>query len=304
MAVSPVLRVAADDIKPAPGRLTNAGLISSICGQMRILSDSETRDALQRLDLDLDRATGSGFAFADRAPQTFYGWHAHGYHQLLYARHGTTQLETAQARFLLPAERAAWIPAGLRHRTLIADGEGVSLYFAPETIAAPGDRVRILVAPALMREMILHALRRPRAASVADPLAQGYFALLAQLCGDWLGDELPFRLPRAGHPAIARAMDAAVADPGAVTLATAVAAARVSERTFRRLFARETGMTWQAWLNQARMLAAMGRLAAGARVTDVAIEVGFASLSAFARAFATLTGESPARYRRRVRGRS
>ncbi len=60
----------------------------------------------------------------------------------------------------------------------------------------------------------------------------------------------------------------------------------MSERSFRRHFAEETGMGWQAWLAQARILTAMTALAAGDRVTNVAADTGYASLSAFAKAFA------------------
>jgi AraC-like DNA-binding protein len=190
---------------------------------------------------------------------------------------------------------------GVRRRTLVSDVDGVSLYFAPAAVPGGGARVRILVADPLMREMILHARRWPPGTAEDDPLAQSYFATLALLCAEWLRSELPLRLPRAADPAIARAMDYAAADPGAANAAGAQAAAGMSERNFRRRFAEATGMTWQAWLSQARIMQAMGALAAGARVTDAAAEAGFSSLSAFALAFARLCGETPSAYRARVR---
>ena len=264
---------------------------------MRALDGDETRAILQAHGLD--RPTGIGFAFLDPARHIVYDWHAHDYHQLIYAGGGPTQIETERGRHILPHGRAAWIPAGTRHRTLIAAAEGASLYFSPEAVADPSSRVRILVASPLMREMILFATRWERGASEADPLAASFLRTLALLCGEWLESELPLFLPGAAHPAIRRAMDYAGADPGAATQAGAIAAAAVSERTFRRLFARETGLGWQAWLTQARILTAMGLLTRGGRITDVAAEVGYASLSAFARAFAQLTGEAPAVFRRR-----
>lgn len=267
---------------------------------MRRLDQQETTQRLR--DYRLDRPTGPGFAFRDRARNTFYDWHSHPYHQLLYAIEGATQVEIADARFLLPPGRAAWIPAGVRHRTLVGDIDGASLYFAPEAVADPGGRVRILHASPLMREMILHALRWPLGASEHDPLAASFIATLALMCGEWLESELPLRLPSARDPGLARAMDYAVADPGQATLAGALAAAAMSERTFRRRFARETGLTWQAWLTQARLMEAMSLLAAGGRVTDVAADVGYASLSAFAKAFTLLTGEAPTAFRRRGGG--
>jgi AraC-like DNA-binding protein len=264
---------------------------------MKALNDEETRAALH--SYGLDRPSGIGFAFLDRARNTFYDWHAHDYHQLIYAIDGPTQIESARGRHILPAGRAAWIPAGTRHRTLISDAKGVSLYFSPDVVPDPPGRVRILAASPLMREMILHGARWPLGASEADPLAASFLHTLALLCGEWLEAELPLHLPGARHLAILRAMDHAVADLAGATQAGAIGAAAMSERSFRRLFARETGISWQAWLGQARILMAMGLLAEGRRVTDVAAEVGYASLSAFAQAFAKLAGEPPAVFRQR-----
>lgn len=265
---------------------------------MKTLTPAETATVLE--NYGLTTPSGTGFAFRDPMRTVHYDWHDHSYHQLLYAISGTAQIETQAARLFLPPGRAAWIPAGLAHRTLISDVDGASLYFAPEAMPNPGARLRILIATPVMREMILHALRWPQGTSAADPLAQSFFGTLALLCGEWLEGELPLSLPRATNPAITRAMDGAIADPAAATLTRALAVAHMSERSFRRAFATETGMSWQGWLGHARILAAMALLAEGRRVTDVAADVGFQSLSAFAKAFARLTGENPTEYRRRA----
>jgi hypothetical protein len=267
---------------------------------MRKLTQEETTIALS--GYGLDRPSGLGFALADGARNTLYDWHAHDYHQLLYATAGATWIETMHGRHVLPIGRAAWIPAYTRHRTLISHVDGASLYFSPDAVADSSDRIRIVVAPPMMREMILHAMRWPLGASDTDPVAASFFQTLIFLCAEWLESELPLFLPRADHPAIARAMDYASADPGMATQGGAMAAACLSERTFRRLFLRESGMSWQAWLTQLRILHAMSALLEGQRITDVAIDVGYASLSAFARAFTQLTGESPSSFRRRNRG--
>ena len=150
-----------------------------------------------------------------------------------------------------------------------------------------------------MREMILHATRWPLGASEVDPVAASFLHTLALLCSEWLAAELPLYLPGAVHRSIVRAMDYASADLAGASQAGATAAAGMSERSFRRLFVKETGMGWQAWIGQARILMAMGLLIEGRRVTDVAADVGYASLSAFAHAFAKLAGEPPANFRQR-----
>lgn len=150
-----------------------------------------------------------------------------------------------------------------------------------------------------MREMILFSTRWPLGASETDPLADSFLRALALLCGEWLQRELPLFLPSAAHPSIRRAMDYALHDLAAATLSEALGHAALSERTFRRLFARETGLSWQNWLGQARIQMAMGLLIQGQRITDVAADVGYASLSAFAKAFARVAGEGPAQFRQR-----
>lgn len=268
---------------------------------MKSLTDAETRDALH--SYGLDRPAGVGFAFLDRAQNIFYDWHSHDYHQLIYAIDGPTQIETGRGRHVLPTGRAAWIPAGTRHRTLASRAKGASLYFSPQIVPDGIGRVRILVANPLMREMILHATRWPLGAAEADPLAASFLRTLALLCGEWLDSELPLFLPGSTHPSILRAMDYAAANLAGATQVGAIAVAGMSERSFRRAFERETAMGWQAWLTQARILMAMGLLSEDRRITDIAADVGYASLSAFAQAFAKLAGEPPAQFRLRQRSR-
>jgi AraC-like DNA-binding protein len=265
---------------------------------MRRLTAKQTAATLR--DHGLDRPSRPAFAFRDQARGTFYDWHAHPNHQLIFALEGATQIETTQARYFLPLGRAAWIPAGVRHRTLITDFDGTSLYFSRTAVPASGDRIRILVADALMREMALYAMRWPRGAAQKNKIAASFFQTLSLLCAQWLESELPLSLPSAAHPGLVRAMDHALHDLDTATQAAACTEAGMSERTFRRLFLTETGVTWQVWLTQARILNAMALLAEGRRVTDVAADVGYRSLSAFAKAFFQLTGENPARYRQRT----
>lgn len=263
---------------------------------MRRLTAKATAETLRQHGLD--RPSEPVFAFRDPARNTFYDWHTHPNHQLIFALDGATQIETGQARYLLPVGRAAWIPAGVRHRTLVSDADGTSLYFAPGSVAG-GDRVRILLANALMREMVLYAMRWPRGASERDPLAKSFFHILSLFCAQWLEDELPLALPSANHAGLARAMDHALSNLAAVSQADVLKTSGMSERSFRRHILAETGMTWQSWLIQARILQAMALLTEGRRVTDVAAAVGYESLSAFAKAFAQLTGETPIAFRRR-----
>jgi AraC-like DNA-binding protein len=70
----------------------------------------------------------------------------------------------------------------------------------------------------------------------------------------------------------------------------------VSRRTFTRLFRAQTGVSFAAWRQQVCMLAAITRLSDGQPVTRVALELGYASASAFTSAFRRILGDTPSRY--------
>ena len=67
-----------------------------------------------------------------------------------------------------------------------------------------------------------------------------------------------------------------------------------------RVFAALFGTTPHQLRTQARLDRARQRLAQGAHVTDVCMEVGFSSLGSFSALFTRWTGTSPSRYRRVV----
>ena len=70
----------------------------------------------------------------------------------------------------------------------------------------------------------------------------------------------------------------------------------VDVKTIQRLCARELGMTFGQWRQQARLLHALERLARGEKVLDVALALGYESPSAFATMFKRQFGETPSAY--------
>lgn len=265
---------------------------------MKTLTAAETQAVLAQTGLD--RPRNAGFAIRTSSTSLFYDWHAHPYHQITYARGGTTQIEGPDGWHLLPTGHAIWIPANTRHRTMIRDLDGVSVYFeASDFPQSHAGIIQTFPVTTVVREMLFYALRWPDGPDEHTPLASHFFHTLGLLCHELMHAQTQtlFMLPRATHPSLVRAMDAALAHPGQASLRLALAQAGMSERSFRRHFLNETGITWQDWITQARLFHAATLLAHGQRVTDVAAQVGYASLSAFSKAFTQLTGHSPVRFR-------
>ena len=230
------------------------------------------------------------------------GWHSHEFHQLEYAFEGVAEVETETARYLLPPRQAVWIPAGVEHCSTLTHVKAVSVFFDPAMVLHAGDRVRILAAAPVLREMIRYARRWPISRTAPDPVADAFFAALALLVAEWLDDETPLCLPTTSDPLVAAAIaytDQHLAD---ATLHDVCSAVGASERSLRRAFVNATGMSWRQYLQESRLLKSMALLAEGDQSTlTIAMSVGFESASAFTRAFHRYAGETPKSYRRRTR---
>jgi len=224
-------------------------------------------------------------------------WHSHDMHQLQYAFEGAIEVEDERAHHLLPCSLAAWIPAGVAHRTSLHRVRSGSILFAPEAVQPAGERVRILEVSPLMREMIFEAMRWPLQ-QPQDPTARAYFAALALLCAEWIQKETPLSLPTARAPALQAALAYTRAHLGNGNFGAVCRSAGLSERTLRRRFQNELGMSWNEYRHRARLLAAADLLKRTATpIGLIAAQVGFESQSAFAKAFRALTGKNPRDFR-------
>ncbi|GIX34669.1 MAG: hypothetical protein KatS3mg126_0448 [Lysobacteraceae bacterium] len=74
----------------------------------------------------------------------------------------------------------------------------------------------------------------------------------------------------------------------------------LSTRSFARGLVRE-GVSWRGLLREQRMALARRRLAEGASVTALALELGYAEAASFSRAFRRTFGISPRAFRARQR---
>lgn len=94
------------------------------------------------------------------------------------------------------------------------------------------------------------------------------------------------------------AMDRAYSQP--LDIAALAAIANVSEAHFIRTFSATFGETPHRYLQRRRVERAMYLLrSTGRPVTEICLDVGFASLGTFSRIFNNIVGESPTEYRKR-----
>lgn len=226
-------------------------------------------------------------------------WHYHDMHQLMYAFEGSVEVECQSARYKVPHQFAAWIPAGMAHRTAIQKVRSGSVFFSPELMGTTApDKLLVIEANNLMREMILYAFRWPIRGE-NDPVRELFYECFAQLCGEWLQQEVPLVLPATDSPRINAVIHYTRAHLPTVKLEDVCHAVGMSPRSLRRNFQKEMGISWEDYRLRLRMYAAVEQLDNTRKpIGEVAEYVGYSSQPAFSRAFSAFMGMGPAAYRK------
>lgn len=225
--------------------------------------------------------------------------HSHGRAQLLYGSTGVVMVETPQGAWMMPPQRGLWIPAGITHTVRMLGAVRMrSLYFAPGAVPdMPAVCVVLGITP-LMRNLLAEAVKLPVEYNRAGRDGMVMALVLGELpCLP----ELPLSLPLPREPGLAARCRAFMAAPTAHdTIDDWARAARMSRRSFTRHFRAETGLSFVAWRQQACVMAALPRLAAGEAVTSVALDLGYANPAAFSAMFARTLGSAPRAYLERA----
>ncbi len=252
--------------------------------------------------IDVDVAPAQNFGFAEDRGSFASEVHSHARHQLLYASEGSLTLFASGLFWFLPAGRAAWIPPGVPHK-VEARGQVAlrTVYFANVVTshAAPTE-CRVFQLPRLGEELLFSAMAYDAEASPTRE-ADLIFSLLAELATRWAAEPSLLYMQVPQSPELRRAVTYLETNLATRVRVTDVAKeARLSVRSLHRQFKRELGLSFRAYDSRLRVVCAMASLAEpGSRVTSVAMNVGFESFGAFARAFRRIAGESPSAYRER-----
>jgi transcriptional regulator GlxA family with amidase domain len=160
------------------------------------------------------------------------------------------------------------------------------------------DAPRIIIAPLLMRQMVMHAMRWPLDRPADDATSGVYFECFARLCEEWIANEVKMVLPVSDDRRIAEIMEFTRKHIASVTLAHVCRAVGVSERSLRRQFASKVGISWEEYRQRLRIHLALDDLDATDKpIGTIAADNGYESQAAFARSFRAIIGMSPTEYR-------
>jgi AraC-like DNA-binding protein len=228
--------------------------------------------------------------------------HQHQTGQLVFAVRGVMLVKTPLARWTVPPQRALWVPPGHPHAIhVISTTEMRTVYCQPALIAQcesfiRRDEVHAVAASPLIRELVLglfdggfdHATRRLMVSLLLHTLQQT--------------PSLPTHLPMPANEGLRRALALMLETRHwQLPLHHLASAATMSERTFSRRFTAETGLSFRAWRQRARIVSSLDLLASDAPIKAIAHALQFESPAAYIASFRELLGCTPNAFRQQQR---
>ncbi len=226
--------------------------------------------------------------------------HSHSRAQLIYAISGSMKVTSQEGSWIVPPERAVWMPPGAEHfASALSDVEARFLYLDASAEILLPEKVTVVQMTALMRECLISFLKLPRLYE-EDGVAHHLLAVMLSELNAM--PVMPLYLPQPKTAALRKATVLLQEHfDNQPTLETIACKVGYGMRSFERHFIAETGLTWRSWVQQARLLEAISRLSIGNSVSDVAHALGYEGPSAFVSMFKKATGITPGKYFKAVK---
>ena len=221
--------------------------------------------------------------------------HLHPEDQLVYACRGVMTVRTSAGTWVVPAQRAVWIPARTPHSILISGAVSMRTVYLRARLVRELPRTCCVVnVSPLLQHLVVHLCSVGKLSRRSKTQAHLIDVVIDQLeTVQAVGLQLPSPSdPRAARVAAALQGNLDVSH----SLAWACKQAGASKRTIERLFQQEARMSLGKWRQQLRLMRSLQLLAAGEKITSAALEAGYSTPSAFIAMFRKALGTTPRRY--------
>jgi AraC-like DNA-binding protein/quercetin dioxygenase-like cupin family protein len=218
--------------------------------------------------------------------------HRHRRDQLIYAVTGLMRVRTESEAWIVPPDRAVYLPAGVTHSIGIrGDVEMRTLYIARNAVANLPSGATVIAVSTLLRELVLALIAEPL---LYDRAGRGG-AIVSLIVSEIVrAPRLPLVIPMPRDPRLRRVCTRLLADPSDTRPLVAWSEiAGASARTLARLFESELQLTFTAWRQRVRFHNALEAIARAEPIDQIAFRNGYRSPSAFSAAFRSVMGHAP-----------
>ena len=226
--------------------------------------------------------------------------HMHNRAQLLYPSEGAIRVHTQKHVWIVSAQSALWIPAGIEHSVVALSQVQLSTALVEtEVTSSLGTECLFIQMTGLLSALILRINQVERAhpnqgANTLELIKAIQTLILNEI---HQAAALPLELPWPNDARLISICESLLSTPQQTKNLDAWAdQIGTSARTLMRLFQKQTGLTYRAWIQQMHIALAMEKLAQGESVARVADALGYHSPSAFSAMFKRHLGQAPQQF--------
>jgi len=233
---------------------------------------------------------------SDHYPAGFVdSFHRHDHGQLSYATSGIMTVVTETSAYVLPPNRAIWLPPDMPHEVTCRGPVVLNVLYIDPSLPLQPRTCRVFDTSMLVQALFREVLTFAHAYDETGREGRIVALLLDEIARmDPIVVSAP--MPRDGR--LRRVCEKIVADPADQrSLDDFARIAGMGRRTFTRTFRQETGMGFAHWRQQVRLMAALSLLREGHSVTSIAYDVGYESASSFTAMFHRVLGVPPSHCR-------
>ncbi len=216
--------------------------------------------------------------------------HFHENGQLIFIESGIINVRTDDGSWVVPEGRLAWIPKGMPHSSkALSKIKGWSIITNDRYEKKLPEKICIIKASELLLALLDRLVNPERE---EDEFFLKVNELILSELNYTATEELGVPFPIS--PELLKVAELVLENlnsPNRIEDWAEVAG--VSKRTFTRNFHSETGVSFGQWKKQAINLKAIELLTQGKQVSDIALELGYESVSAFIYMFKKNMGDTP-----------
>lgn len=245
--------------------------------------------------------------FEDNIPTNAYVWydknwqhddyvHTHERYQLTYVEEGYQYFHIEEKTYLVPQNHVIWIPTKKEHR-ISSESKTVNLIIALFKSVPKQDfyqNVHVFSAPNVLKEMILYAQKWDKLLTENEEQTAFLNAILTSL-PNFCKENNSLQIPVPADSRLIPVCDYINKNyQYALEIDELANLAQMSVRSLQRIFKQKTNITLQKYLQLIRILKSIELLDSKEyTLSQIAIMVGYKSLSAFSASYFAVIQEKP-----------
>lgn len=227
--------------------------------------------------------------------------HTHSRAQFLYASAGNIEVLTPNHVWIVPPMCALWIPVQVEHSVIsLSHVTLTTALIEAKAAELMGKQCFLIRVNNLLHELLIRLNQLDQMQATDRVSLQDLSTSLQILIFDEIhrANSLSIQIPWPKDKRLIKICTALLEMPHATKdLSTWADEISTSSRTLMRMFQRETGLSYRAWIQQMHIAHALTQISNDQPISQIATNLGYSNLSAFSAMFKRHLGQTPQQFK-------